>query len=377
MLWCVQMTGRDQNEKELLQRLTEREERYRSVTETSPDAIITTASDGRILTMNQAGQKMFGHGPAIIGQPVEKLIPAHLRQPHREGVERYLATRVPHIIGKTVELSALKADGSQFPIEMTLSAWEGMEGITFGAIIRDIGERKRVEALKEDVARMMRHDMRSPLVGIVGLANRLAAADNLEPKQSKAATAISDLGKKMLSMLDRSRDFFQLEEGTYRLKPEPVNLLALVQSVMAQLETMARANQVEIRIEAPSAGDFKPVIHGEVMLLENMLANLVKNAIEASPVGGRVTVELSPEELGHTTAWRLDIHNQGEIPPEIQSRFFDAYVTSGKQDGSGLGTHNAMMVVRAHGGEISFITDVEEGTHLVVNLPETPPYQDQ
>lgn len=371
------MVKSNQAESDLLRKLSEREERYRSVTETSPDAIITAASNGCILTMNRAGQKMFGYGPEIIGQPVEKLIPAHLRQAHREGVKRYLATRVPHIIGKTVELSALKADGSQFPIEMTLSAWEGMKGVTFGAIVRDIGERKRVEALKEDVARMMRHDMRSPLVGIVGLANRLAAADNLDLKQGKAATAISDLGKKMLSMLDRSRDFFQLEEGTYRLKPEPVDLLALVQSVVAQLETMARANKVEVRIKAPSAGGFKPVIHGEAMLLENMLANLVKNAIEASPVGGRVTVELSPEELGHTTAWRLDIHNQGEIPPEIQSRFFDAYVTSGKQDGSGLGTHNAMMVVRAHGGEISFTTDVEEGTHLMVDLPEAPPEQTQ
>lgn len=371
------MTGRDQNEKELLQRLTEREERYRSVTETSPDAIITAASDGRILTMNQAGQKMFGYGPEIIGQPVEKLIPAHLRQPHREGVERYLATRVPHIIGKTVELSALKADGSQFLIEMTLSAWEGMEGVTFGAIVRDIGERKRVEALKEDVARMMRHDMRSPLVGIVGLANRLAAADNLEPKQSKTATAISDLGKKMLSMLDRSRDFFQLEEGTYRLTPEPVDLLAVIQNVVTQLEAMSRANKVSIRITAPSTGESKPIIQGESMLLENMLANLVKNAIEASPAGGTVTVELSPKESAQASVWRVDIHNKGDIPPEIQSRFFDAYVTSGKQGGSGLGTHNAMMVVRAHGGEISFTTDVGEGTHLVVVLPEAPSEQDQ
>lgn len=360
-----------------MQRLTEREERYRSVTETSPDAIITAASDGRILTMNQAGRKMFGYGPEIIGQPVETLIPVHLRQAHREGIERYLATRIPRLIGKTAEFSALKSDGSIFPIEMTLSAWNGTDGVSFGSIIRDIGERKRVDALKEDVTRMMRHDMRSPLVGIVGLANRLAAADNLEPKQSKAAIAIGELGKKMLSMLDRSRDFFQLEEGTYRLQPEPVDLLVVAQDVVAQLESMALAKHVAIRIAVPSTGDSDTVIHGEAMLLENMLANLVKNAIEASPVGGKVTVALSPKEPERATAWRLDIHNQGEIPAEIQARFFDAYVTSGKQGGSGLGTHNAMMVVRAHGGAISFTTGDEEGTHLVVDLPEAPSEQDR
>ena len=371
------MAKAGQAENELLRKLTEREERYRSVTETSPDAIITASSDGRILTMNQAVREMFGFGPEIIGQPVEKLIPPHLRQAHREGVERYLATGIPHIIGKSVEFSALKADGSTFPVEMTLSAWKGADGITFGSIIRDIGERKRVEALKEDVARMMRHDLRSPLVGIVGLANRLAAAGNLEPKQSKAASAISELGQRMLSMLDRSRDFFQLEEGTYWLRPEPVNLLDIVQNAAAQLEAMVQSRQVEIRIAAPSAGDFEPSIHGETMLLENMLANLLKNAVEASPSGDIVTVELSPKELRQAPGWRLEIHNQGVIPAEIRSRFFEAYVTSGKQGGSGLGTHNAMMVARAHGGEISFTTDDEEGTRLIIDLPEQPPEQGQ
>ena len=371
------MSKRKPENRELSRKLSERENRYRSVIETSPDAIITTASDGRILTFNQAGREMFGYGPEIIGQPVERLIPAHLRQDHRKGVERYLATGIPHIIGKTVEFSALKADGSIFPIEMTLSVWKGADEITFGSIIRDIGERKRVETLKEDVARMMRHDLRSPLVGIVGLANRLAAADNLEVKQNKAATAISELGQKMLSMLERSRDFFQLEEGTYRLRPEPVDLLVATQNVVDQLEALARARQLEIRIAAHLAGDSKPVIQGEAILLDNMVANLVKNAIEASPAGGSVTVELLPVQLRRAPAWRLDIHNQGVIPPEIRSRFFDAYVTSGKQGGSGLGTHNAMMVARVHGGEISFITGDEDGTHLLVDLPEKPPGRDQ
>ena len=115
----------------LIKDLSEREERYRSVTETSPDAIITAASDERILTMNHAGRKTFGYGPEIIGQAVEKLIPPHLREAHREGVQRYLTTKVPHIIGQVVELSALRADGTIFPIELTLSSWDGAEGVFF------------------------------------------------------------------------------------------------------------------------------------------------------------------------------------------------------------------------------------------------------
>ncbi|MCB2189840.1 MAG: PAS domain-containing sensor histidine kinase [Deltaproteobacteria bacterium] len=353
----------------LLNELSEREERYRSVTETSPDAIITTTSEGQILTINNAGQTMFGYGVEIIGKNVEIMVPAHLREAHRKGVKRYLATRVPHIIGKKVELSALKADGTIFPIELTLSSWDGAEGIFFGSIIRDISERKRIEILKEDVTHMMRHDLRSPLVGIIGLANRLAVAVNLDAKQTKSAATISELGKKMLEMLDRSRDFYQLEEGTYELQPKPVNLFETVKQVIDQLEGAAATKGVEINIaKAPKEANILN-INGEPILLENMLTNLIKNAVEASPADRNVTVSFFRTSLNQAPAWRIDIHNEGAIPLEIQPHFFDAYVTSGKVGGFGLGTHNAMIVTRAHGGEISFTSNESHGTHLLVDLP--------
>ena len=361
---------KETSDNKLLNELSEREERYRSVTETSPDAIITSTAEGQILTINNAGQTMFGYGLEIIGENVEVLIPEHLRKAHRKGVERYLETRVPHIIGRKVELSALKADGSIFPIELTLSSWEGEAGVFFGSIIRDISDRRRIETLKEDVTHMMRHDLRSPLVGIVGLANRLAVADNLDAKQTKSASTISALGKKMLEMLDRSRDFYQLEEGTYELKPKPVNLFETVKQVIDQLEGAAATKGVKITIaKAPKEANMLK-INGEPILLENMLTNLIKNAVEASPADGNVTVNFSRTSLKQAPAWRIDIHNEGAIPLEIQPHFFDAYVTSGKAGGFGLGTHNAMIVTKAHGGEISFTSNESRGTHLLVDLPE-------
>ena len=229
-----------------------------------------------------------------------------------------------------------------------------------------------MESLKEDVAHMIRHDLRSPLVGIVGLANRLAVSDNLASKQVKAVFTISELGQRMLNMLDRSRDFFQLEEGTYQLRPEPVDLLLITQNIADQLKEMALARQVRVRIIRMLDKKDKPQINGDRLLLENLLTNLVKNAIEASPANSPVEISFARVALKQASAWRVDVHNQGVIPLEVRSRFFDAYVTAGKPHGSGLGTHNAMMVAKAHGGEISFISDDEQGTHLLVDLPEKP-----
>ena len=229
-----------------------------------------------------------------------------------------------------------------------------------------------MKGLQEDVTHMMRHDLRSPLVGIVGLANRLYAAENLEPKQVKSVQTISELGKKILNMLDRSRDFYQLEEGSYKLNAEPINLPNVVQKIVDQLEEMALSKGVKIKILEASEGEQEIQIYGESVLLENMLTNLVKNAIEASPANRIVTVAFSRTVLREAPAWRTDIHNEGVIPLEIQSTFFDAYVTSGKSGGFGLGTHNAMMVAKAHGGDISFTSNDNNGTNLLVDLPEKP-----
>lgn len=364
---------KDQDKERLLKKLRELEDRYRAVTETSVDAIATADSNDRFLTWNKGAEHIFGYGPEIINAPVTTIIPEKYRKAHLDGMKRFLKTGERRIIDKKVELEALKKDGTESPVELSLSSWESPSGKYFGAIIRDISERKRIERLREDVQRIMRHDLRSPLIGITGLARLLQKSQNLTDKQSKAVNLIKELGDKTLGFINRSRDLFQMEQGTYSLKPETVNLIGTLNKIRNELESLSTEKSVRIVI-ARSGKEIKEgseyLVQGEEDLLETMFANLIKNAIEAAPENSTVNMRIHTEKKGEKTFHSFDIHNLGVVPEDIRDTFFDLYTTSGKRGGTGLGNHSALLIARLHQGDIHFTTSEGGGTHVIVRLPE-------
>jgi signal transduction histidine kinase len=104
---------------------------------------------------------------------------------------------------------------------------------------------------------------------------------------------------------------------------------------------------------------------GEELLCHSMLGNLIANAVEASPEGGSLQVELSRQEGGVL----LVVRNHGVVPQDMRQRFFEKYATSGKTRGTGLGTYSARLIAQAHGGDISMRTDDAAGTAVTITLP--------
>ena len=353
--------------------MTERDDRYRAITETSIDAIITSDTTDTILTWNRGAEHIFGYkAEEIIGKRVITIIPERYRKRHLNGIRRFIETGEKHLLGNKIELEALKKNGAEFPIELSLSTWEEDSGILFGAIIRDLSERKQLEKLKEDVNRMIRHDIKSPLIGIMGLAGRLLKDDNLTQRQKKIVSLIEDMGNKSLRFLKRHQDLFRMESGTFVLEPKPVDLKDMIKRIRRELQPLAARYQTSIKIDfvcKKNSVDRDFVVPGDEDLLEMMLANLIKNAVEASVGGEPVVVKIEDNEKDGIRAYILDIFNTGTIPREIRGNFFDPYTTSGKSEGVGLGTHNALLIARTHKGDIKFTTSKDEGTHLLVILP--------
>ena len=361
----------NQDTEKLLRELKESEDRYRSVTETSIDAIITASDKDAILTWNKGAELIFGHGQEIVGSSVTTIIPERYRKAHYDGVKRFLKTGEKHLLGKKMELMALRRDGTEFPIELSLSSWKSDSGVYFGGIIRDITERRQIERMREDVQRMIRHDIKSPLIGIVGLAKRLGKGVNLTDKQRKAVALIQESGEKTLKMIDRSRDLFQMEQGTYELRARPVNLVTVLDRIKKQLEPLTLKKRITVKVSLPgqSPEERPEIINGDEDLLEVMLANLLKNAIEASPENASIKIRMGMDEKGDRKTHIIDIHNRAAIPEKMRDTFFEAYSTSGKKGGTGLGTYNAMLIARTHQGDIRFTTSETEGTHVIVSLP--------
>jgi adenylate cyclase len=126
--------------------LQEAESRFRSVMETANDAIISINSDGNITSWNKAAEKMFGYPEEeVLNKPLTRIIPERYREAHEKGIERVNATGETRVIGSTVELSGLRKDGTEFPIELSLATWTIDEKRFFSGIVRDISERKEAE----------------------------------------------------------------------------------------------------------------------------------------------------------------------------------------------------------------------------------------
>src|SRR5262249_49649972 len=122
------------------------EERFRSVTESALDAIISADSHGTILSWNHGAQHLFGYAhDEMVGQPLMLLMPARYRGPCLDGLKRIVATGQRGFMGKTLEVYGLTREGDEFPVELSLSSWQTGDSTFFGAIIRDITERKRAE----------------------------------------------------------------------------------------------------------------------------------------------------------------------------------------------------------------------------------------
>jgi signal transduction histidine kinase/DNA-binding response OmpR family regulator len=222
--------------------------------------------------------------------------------------------------------------------------------------------------LREDVERISRHDLKTPLNSILGVTRLLRDDTRLSTEQRELVGVLQRAGYRMLEMVNLSLGLFKMETGTYDFRPQAVDLRDVVNRVLVDLYSHAEAHEVTLHLEG---SDRAPVhVRADELLCYSIVANLVKNAVEASAPGHRVSVALHP---GEPVA--LTVHNPAEVPPEIASRFFQKYVTRGKSGGTGLGTYSARLMARAQQGDLQLRTGAE-GTTLTLTLKplkEEPP----
>lgn len=235
-------------------------------------------------------------------------------------------------------------------------------------IARDITAHKRAEQLREDVEKIMRHDLKSPLSGIIGGTKLLKEDDNLTDEQKEMLEAIKDSGTYVLGLVNRSLNLYQLEEGMYTLQREEFDLTTLLRQLPDQLFLGKFKPEMHLSfiVEGKALEESPPFsMNAEKQGIETVLLNLVKNAMEASSPQEEVSVEVRRE--ADTVV--LTVHNEGLVPPEIRDCFFDKYVTAGKRHGTGLGTYSSYLIVQAHGGSVSFTSEEGEGTSVTARIP--------
>jgi PAS domain S-box-containing protein len=219
--------------------------------------------------------------------------------------------------------------------------------------------------LREEVERIARHDLKTPLNSIVAAARLLREERTPTESEAELLDVVERAGYRVLSMVNLSFDIFRMERGEYRFQPQAVDLSRLIGRISADLRIHAVSKGVALRLPEAATPAYA---WADELLCYSILANLLKNAIEASPDSTAVTVSL--REDGPQLV--LEIHNPGEVPAGVRGHFFEKYSSSGKSGGLGLGTYSARLLARVQEGDISMRTSAREGTTLEIRLRALP-----
>jgi len=220
--------------------------------------------------------------------------------------------------------------------------------------------------LRDDIERITRHDLKTPLNALMGYPQLLLLDDNLTEEQRGYLEAMMSASNEMLNMINNSLNLFKMEIGCYQYVPETVDIAGVIKSVLRDLKLLIDKQGVMVHLDLIHQPDNDQPFYAQAErnLSYSMFANLIRNAIEVCQHDDLIVIQLSYK---YNNAM-ITITNPGSVPESVRETFFDKYSTAGKIEGTGLGTYSAKLMATTQQGDITMSTSSEE-TCLTVSLP--------
>jgi PAS domain S-box-containing protein len=345
-----------------------------AVVQSSDDAIIGLALDGRVTSWNDAAALLLGYSAdEIMGQPIERVIPPELREAQATTFARI--ARGEHV--NHYETVRVAKDGRAIPLSVRLSPIIDRAGAVIGIskIARDITEHKRVEEAlrladhrKDAFLATLAHELRNPLTPI-RYATRLLEPGVPPQMASDAKKMIDRQLAQMAHLLDDLLDVSRVTRGVLKIDREQVDLRAIIEGAVASVRPLAEAARQELTVSVPADA---LSVSGDSVRLAQILGNLLHNATKYTPPDGHIAV--SGAEIGEEVVVRIKDDGVGIAPESLQT-IFDLFVQveapgTRSAGGLGIGLSLARDLVKLHGGLIeAHSAGLGRGSEFVLRLP--------
>jgi PAS domain S-box-containing protein len=414
--------------------LRESERRHRAITETAQDAIITSDDQGQVQFWNCAAERIFGYSaPDAIGKNIlDLIVPPQYQEAKRRGLAEFARTGTGPVVGKTVEVSALRKDGTEIPVEVSVSGYRDRQGMHGVAVIRDISERKRAEsklaALQQQLLDASRQagmaEVASGVLHNVGnVLNSLNVSATLvaDKVRTSRVTRLSQVAELLRTHAADWATFTATDEKGRRL---PGYLIQLAEHLAAEQATVLNELDVLVKsvehvksiinmqsaaadyarspaiVEETSVADLldevlqmnvasfahhhiqvqreyrdAPTVLADKHTVLQVLVNLVRNAKQAlcqsDQADKRLNVRVAPGDPGAPGQYlRIEVRDNGVgIPAENLTRIWEYGFTT-KEDGHGLGLHNSALAAKAIGGSLEvYSAGPGQGATFIFQIP--------
>jgi PAS domain S-box-containing protein len=373
------------------------EARMRAISESAQDAILMMNPEGQISFWNPAAERILGYTETeAIGQDLHALIvPSKYHEAHRAGFPAFKKTGQGNAVGKTLDLEALRKDGTEIFVQLSLSSARLNDQWHAIGIIRDISENKRREeelrktnrqleeavawakdmadhaemanAAKSEFLANMSHEIRTPMNGVVGMTGLLLDTA-LNAEQRRYADIIRNSAESLLTVLNDILDFSKIEAGKLEIEEIEFNLHTLLEDFASSMALRAHGKGLEFICAA--APDIPAYLGGDPGRLRQILTNLTGNAIKFTPKGEIAVRANLVSETDAEVVLRFSVKDTGiGIPEDKQTSLFDKFSqadtsTTRRYGGTGLGLAISKQLTEIMGGGIGVLSEEGQGSEF-------------
>jgi len=373
----------------------EEEDKFRSFLESAPDAIVIVDGEGKVQLVNAQTERLFGYSrEELIGNPVELLMPARFHRHHAQHRRDYSDSPRTREMGAGLELLGRRKDGTEFPVEISLSPIKTRGGVLISSAIRNVSERRHADeqirtlnaALKERVSELkvvnkelesfsysVSHDLRAPLRHIDGFARILREehAGGLSPDGIRYLDRVVDAANHMGRLVDDLLNLARI--GRREIVKQRVPLEEIVREAIAELPPDTSERDIEWMIEPLAYADC------DRGLAKIALSNLLSNAAKFTRTREKAVIEIGECESRGAAAYFVRDNGVG-FDPKYADKLFGVFQRLHRQEefeGTGVGLATVQRIFRRHGGDVWAESEPDRGATFFFTLgPQAGPAAD-